>query len=63
MSRTLARATPSAMEGLATSSGVLEGRPRSIAVPLTLSEPTSTAICAYTELMDLSVASRAVTLP
>lgn len=37
--------------------------PRSIAVCLTLSEPTSTAIWAYTALMDLSVASRTVTWP
>ncbi len=63
MSRGLAVATPSAMEGEGVSSGVFLDRPRSIAVCLTLSEPTSTAIWAYTALMDLSVASRTVTCP
>lgn len=63
MSRTLGVDGPSAIEGDSVRSGVSLGRPRSIAVCLTLSEPTSTAICAYTALTDLSVASRTVMGP
>ena len=39
--------------GTAARSGVFSGMPRSIAVCLTLAGPTSTAICAYTELTEL----------
>lgn len=63
MSRTLAVAVPRAMDGYGFMSGVLLGRPRSIAVFSTFSGPTSTAICAYTEFTELWVAWRTVMLP
>ncbi len=44
-------------------SGVSDGRPRATAVFLTSAGPTSTAICAYTALTDLSVASRTLIGP
>ncbi len=63
MSSTLAVAVPSAMDGYGWRSGVPEGRPRATAVFLTVDGPTSTAICAYTEFTDLSVAWRTEILP
>ncbi len=63
MSRTLAVDGPSAIDGVAVRSGVSDGMPRSTAVCLTFVGPTSTAICAYTELTDLSVAVRTVMSP
>ena len=63
MSSTLAVAVPSAIDGYGWRSLVPAGMPSATAVCLTLEGPTSTAICAYTEFTDLSVAVRTVICP